>query len=87
MQIHTRSSKFFLALIALGALISGARAMVAQEAARPWMDPKLSPEERAEMVLKQLTLDEKLALLHGNGMAHEKWWTMPLTQFANGGAG
>jgi len=87
MQIRTRSSKFFLALVALGALISGASAMVAQEAARPWMDPKLSPEERAEMVLKQLTLDEKLALLHGNGMAHEKWWTMPLTQFANGGAG
>jgi len=87
MQIRTRSSKFLLALIALGALIPGTNSVLAQDADRPWMNPKLSPEERAEMVLKQLTLDEKLALLHGNGMAHEKWWTTPLTQFANGGAG
>ena len=87
MQIRTRSSKFFFALIFLTALISGTSSLVAQDTARPWMNPKLSPEERAEMVLKQLTLDEKLALLHGNGMAHEKWWTTPLTQFANGGAG
>ncbi len=39
------------------------------------------------MVLKQLTLDEKLALLHGNGMAHNENWTMPLTSLSNGGAG
>jgi beta-glucosidase len=51
------------------------------------MNPRLAPEERAEMVLKQLTLDEKLALLHGNGMAHNPDWTMPLTHLANGGAG
>jgi beta-glucosidase len=51
------------------------------------MNPNLAPEERAEMVLKQLTLDEKLALLHGNGMAHNPQWTMPLTYLANGGAG
>ncbi len=44
----------------------------AQEAGKlqnfPWMDQNLSPDERAEMVLKQLTLDEKILLLHGNGM-------------------
>jgi beta-glucosidase len=51
------------------------------------MNPKLSPEERADMVLKQLTLDEKLALLHGNGMAHASQWQMPLTHLTNGGAG
>jgi beta-glucosidase len=32
------------------------------------MNTKLSPDERADMVLKQLTLDEKITLLHGNGM-------------------
>jgi beta-glucosidase len=94
MHIRIRSSIFSLALITI--LISGASKLIAQvtqtappaqEAPRPWMNPKLSPEERAEMVLKQLTLDEKLALLHGNGMAHVKFWTTPLTQFANGGAG
>jgi beta-glucosidase len=51
------------------------------------MNPGLAPEERAELVLKQLTLDEKLALLHGNGMAHAAQWQMPLTHLANGGAG
>jgi beta-glucosidase len=53
----------------------------------PWMNANLSPDERAEMVLRQLTLDEKIALLHGNGMAHAPRWQMPLTSLANGGAG
>ena len=51
------------------------------------MNPKLSPEERADLVLKQMTLDEKIALLHGNGMAHAGNWQMPLTKLSNGGAG
>jgi beta-glucosidase len=54
---------------------------------RPWMNPNLSPDDRAEMVLKQLTLDEKISLLHGNGMAHAPQWQMPLTYLGNGGAG
>jgi beta-glucosidase len=76
---------FFFAAI-LGAL-SAASVAVAQSADRPWMNPGLAPEKRAELVLKQLTLDEKLALLHGNGMAHAPQWQMPLTHLANGGAG
>jgi beta-glucosidase len=51
------------------------------------MNVSLSPEQRADLVLKQLTLDEKLALLHGNGMARNPSWTMPLTEMTNGGAG
>jgi len=51
------------------------------------MKKSLSPDERAEMVLKQMTLDEKIELLHGNGMAHADQWQMPLTYQANGGAG
>ena len=61
-----------------------------QDAARttgPWMNSALSPDERADLILKQLTLDEKLALLHGNGMPHVANWQMPLTNQANGGAG
>ncbi len=34
----------------------------------PWMNTSLSPDERADLVLKQMTLDEKVALLHGVGM-------------------
>ena len=54
---------------------------------KPWMNTSLSPEERAELVLKQMTLEEKIALLHGNGMAHAPQWQMPLTYLSNGGAG
>ncbi|MGO8933452.1 MAG: glycoside hydrolase family 3 C-terminal domain-containing protein [Terracidiphilus sp.] len=66
---------------------NAAPAASAQQADRPWMNPKLSPEERADLVLKQLTLDEKIALLHGNGMARSSNWTMPLTDLTNGGGG
>jgi len=34
----------------------------------PWMNTSLSSDERADLVLKVLTLDEKIALLHGVGM-------------------
>ncbi len=46
---------------------------VAQSGSRPprpapdakWMNQSLSPDERADLVLKQLTLDEKIQMLHG----------------------
>jgi beta-glucosidase len=34
----------------------------------PWSDTSLSPDERADLVLKEMTLDEKILLLHGQGM-------------------
>ena len=87
MQIRKRDSRRLLITLAAISLCFGARCLVAQETERPWMNKKLSPEERAELVLKQMTLDEKLSLVHGNGMAHESQWTMPLTHLTNGGAG
>ena len=66
-QMQNRKFGFYLVctvIAALGAIQTSVAA--AQVADGPWMNPKLSPEERADMVLKQLTLDEKLALLHGN---------------------
>ena len=69
------------------ALMSAAGSVMAQNATQPWMNSTLSPEERAELVLKQMTLDEKIALLHGNGMEHASQWQMPLTYLSNGGAG
>jgi len=34
----------------------------------PWMNTRLTPDERADLLLRALTLDEKIALLHGVGM-------------------
>jgi len=46
-----------------------------------------SPDQRARAVLSQMTLDEKIALLHGNGMGNSDQWKMPLTPLTIGGAG
>src|SRR3984885_11728277 len=76
-----------LPLLIVTAAIIGVASVSAQETNRPWMDSQLAPGERSELVLKQLTLDEKLALVHGNGMSGESQWRMPLTSLTNGGAG
>src|SRR5208282_4985081 len=54
----------------------------------PWMNASLSPDERANMVLKELTLDEKIDLLHGMGMpGWPREVQHPEPELGNGGAG
>jgi len=55
-------------------------------AQQPWMNSQLSPDARADLVLKEMTFDEKIDLLHGNGLAG---WTKPYFKayLGNGGAG
>ncbi len=50
------------------------------------MNTSLSPDERANLVLKEMTLDEKIQLMHGQGMPG---WSrpMPRTYLGNQGAG
>src|ERR1700690_352560 len=52
----------------------------------PWSNPSLSPDERASMVLKEMTIDEKITLLHGTGMVGLSPMS-PLSVHSNGGAG
>jgi beta-glucosidase len=53
---------------------------------RPWMNTSLTPDERADLVVKELTLEEKIALVHGEGMPG---WGKPRANayLGNGGAG
>jgi beta-glucosidase len=53
---------------------------------QPWMNASLSPDDRAALVLKQMTLDEKISLLHGTGMKDLSPMS-PLAVHSNGGAG
>jgi beta-glucosidase len=53
---------------------------------RPWMDTHLSLDQRADLVLKEMTLDEKIQLMHGQGMPGWKR-PMPRTYLGNQGAG
>ena len=57
-----------------------------QSETRPWMNTSLSPDDRVDLVLKELTLDEKIALMHGNGQPGSGR-QMPTTLLGNGGAG
>jgi beta-glucosidase len=34
---------------------------------RPWMNKSLSPDQRADLVMKEMTLDEKMNFVHGTG--------------------
>ena len=47
----------------------------------PWMDKSLPPDQRADMVMEQMTLDEKISLVHGAGGFQEAG------TISNGGAG
>ncbi|MBZ5655058.1 MAG: glycoside hydrolase family 3 C-terminal domain-containing protein [Acidobacteriia bacterium] len=38
----------------------------AQTSSQPWMNTRLSADERADLLLQQMTLDEKIQLLHGS---------------------
>lgn len=50
------------------------------------MNTSLSPDERADLVMKEMTLDEKIQLLHGNGMPMFDS-TTPLAAMSNRGGG
>src|ERR1700735_1810874 len=54
--------------------------------ASAWMNTALSPDERAALVVKEMTLDEKISLLHGTGMKGLGPMS-PLSVKSNGGAG
>ncbi len=61
---------------------------VKEDRNHPWMNASLSPDERANMVLRELTLDEKIDLLHGMGMpGWPREVQNPEPELGNGGAG
>lgn len=76
----------------LAALLTAIPAASAQPAAQPqapsfpWMDTSLSPDRRADLVLQQMTLEEKIQLVHGTG-----WGVLippaPVPPRSNHGAG
>jgi len=58
---------------------------------RPWMDKSLSPDQRADLAIAQMTLEEKIGLVHGAGLVgfdttSEEAAAGPLAR-SNGGGG
>ena len=83
-------NKFQWTLAATAALCLTSVTSFGQAAAstgtRPWMDRSLSADRRAELVVEQMTLDEKLQMVHGTG-----WGVLrdgsPVPAKSNRGAG
>src|SRR6267142_3345346 len=84
----TMTSRILGIVVGLSALFAAApiSAQSNQKSAMPWMNSTLSPDERADLVLKEMTLDEKISLLHGTGMVGLSPMS-PLSIHSNGGAG
>jgi beta-glucosidase len=85
LQVRPLLNRFF----ALTLLISGfclCTASAQSGKTQPWSNSSLSPDERAAMVVKAMTLDEKISLLHGTGMMGLSPMS-PLAVNSNGGAG
>jgi len=73
----------FAAVLSVLAPVSHAQDPGAGQKPYAWSDASLSPDVRADMVLKEMTLDEKISRVHGNGLDFLS--TKPAE--SNGGAG
>lgn len=85
--MHQPRISFFHSFLMTMLLAWGAVSTLSAQNLYPWMNTGLPPDERAALALKQMTLAEKIGLLHGNGMSMAAQWQMPLTYLSNGGAG
>ena len=92
MNLRSTFSRFLPCAIAAGAIFAAAAPASAQfgrqapPAHYDWSDQSLSPDQRADMVLKEMTIDEKISLLHGQGFSFGQQRPRSRTE-SNGGAG
>jgi beta-glucosidase len=96
--VNSKTPRRFVTSLAATAILSVAFGALAwhqwrasadgQSQNHPWMDTTLTPDRRAELVLKEMTLDEKIAMVHGEGMPG---WPRDVATanpyLGNGGAG
>ena len=63
----TFGCSFALGSVDFGTRLHGQMPGMPQSRHHAWSDTSLSPDVRADLVIKELTLDEKIQLLHGLG--------------------
>jgi beta-glucosidase len=89
MTINRQSDRMHMVLfgvVIVFCLVIPSMAQSHTVSAFPWMNRSLSADDRASLVLKEMTLDEKITLLHGTGMVGLSPMS-PLAVGSNGGAG
>ena len=79
-------SKFILISILFFCLPLAAQAPQAFTTSRPWMNAALDPDQRADLVVRELSLAEKIQLVHGIGWGPLRVGS-PTPADNNGGAG
>src|SRR5260370_39725758 len=68
--LHTNPVSLGIAILSLPLLPTFAQTgSEPKPSPAPWMNRRLSPDARAALVVKEMTLDEKISLLNGTGMA------------------
>ena len=66
LRLHRRRTFSFLGILWITtALLPALAENPSQSPTGPWMDKTLSPDRRAELLMGQMTLDEKLTMVHG----------------------
>jgi beta-glucosidase len=75
-RIGARRAPLAVALLA-ASLLGGHAAAAKAPAAQPWMNTRLSADQRADLVLKAMTQDEKLTLLMGYFSVAQPGFTPP----------
>ena len=87
--MRMRAYQVGIACMAMGVAACGQQGETAKS--EPWMDIKLTAEKRSELAVAQMTVDEKIAIMHGEGMAWGRHLTPEMqalqTMYGNGGAG
>jgi beta-glucosidase len=89
MRITRKSLLACLSLVLLcqtGAARAQSPSQQPSQPTQPWMNPSLDPDARADLMIHEMTLDEKIQLVHGDG-----WGVLragaPVAPGHNGGAG
>jgi beta-glucosidase len=87
MNLHSLSKAALLAAFAMAPSVAfSQRPQPNPAAGKPWMNTTLSPDQRADLMIHEMTLDEKIQLVHGIG-----WGVLrpgdPIPPTDNGGAG
>jgi beta-glucosidase len=76
--------KAVLLTVALSAVFAQSPNQASNQASKgPWLDKSLSPDKRADLLIEQMTLEEKIALVHGTDV----WSLYPGPAKWLGGAG
>jgi beta-glucosidase len=88
MPLQRLRLRIFLSTLTLMILILAVSSSFAQSENKThlWSNSSLTPDERAAMVVKEMTIDEKVSMLHGTGMEGLSPMS-PLAIHSNGGAG